>query len=284
MKSTYNITQNPLSLEVKKMISQGFVEHAICQTGMDGLSDDSISFEIFDDSSFVGSVVVQLFWGQLQIKYLFVDKKYRGKGIARHLMHQALEFGKVRGCQFAFLETMSFQALELYQKLGFVVDFTRPGYAKNTSIHYLKKTLEGSAVSRKLARTGVYGVATENEKMLLIKQDHGPYAGRFDFPGGGIEFGETPEEALRREFVEEVAMSFDSITFLSNLIATIEVSARKEKSAYTFFQIGMIYQVEGFRPLKNEQEAEFQLCWVDVKDLTEKECSGLLWKFISSSF
>ena len=100
MKSTYNITQNPLSVEVKKKIFQGFAEHAISQTGINGLSEDSISFEIFDGSSFVGAAVVQLFWGQIQIKYLVVDKNYRGQGIAQQLMDHALEFGKKHGCHF----------------------------------------------------------------------------------------------------------------------------------------------------------------------------------------
>ncbi len=280
MKNTHSITQNPLSLEVKNKIFQGFSEHAISQTGIDGLSEDSISFEIFDGSSFVGAAVIQLFWGQLQIKYLVVDKNYRGQGIAQQLMNHALEFGKERGCHFAFLETMSFQALEFYQKLGFVLEFTRPGYAKDTSFHYLKKNLDGSSNTRKIARTGVYGAAIENDKILLIKQCRGPYAGKFDFPGGGIEFGETPEEALRREFVEEVAMSFQSMFLLDNLTANIEVSANKDKSAYTFFQIGMIYQVEGLQAIKSEQKGEFEHYWVNIEDLTKKDCSGLLWKYI----
>ncbi len=280
MKSTYNITQNLLSTEVKKLIFQGFSEHAICQTGKDGLSEESISFEIFEGSTFVGAIVVQLFWGQLQIKYLIVDKKYRGQGIGQQLMKRALEFGKERGCQFAFLETMSFQALKFYQKFGFVIEFTRPGYAKDTSFHYLKKTLDNSVVTRKIARTGVYGVAVENDKILLIKQHRGPFAGKYDFPGGGIEFGETPEEALRREFVEEVAMSFEKAFLSYNFTATIEVSANKDKSAYTFYQIGLIYEVKNLQGLKTQQKAEFEHYWVDFKDLREENCSGLLWKYV----
>jgi GNAT superfamily N-acetyltransferase len=38
---------------------------------------------------------VQSFWGQLHIKYLFVEKHYRDQGLARELMNHAIEFGKV---------------------------------------------------------------------------------------------------------------------------------------------------------------------------------------------
>jgi len=40
---------------------------------------------------------------------------------------------------------MSFQALEFYQKMGFELDFTRPGYAHGTSFHYLSKKLISQA-------------------------------------------------------------------------------------------------------------------------------------------
>lgn len=276
----YPIRQNKLSAEIKNKIFLGLEQHALKITGINGLSEDSISFEIYDDSDFVGAVVVQSFWEQLHIKYLFVDEKYRGKGIASHLMQHVFEFGKSRGCQFAFVETMSFQAPDFYQKLGFVIEFSRPGYAKNTSFHYLKKTLNDFVAPRKVARTGVYGVAKQEDKILLIEQRRGPYAGKYDFPGGGIEFGESAEYALRREFLEEIAMDFDEAVLLDNLTAVIDVPGTREKAPYTFYQIGLIYLVEGLHSQKCEEQAEFQHCWANLNDLHEGNCSGLLWKYV----
>lgn len=109
------IRQNKLLDEIKRKIFQGFARQAITSTGIDGLNEDPISFEIVNGSEFMGAIVVQLFWNQLHIKYLFVEENYRGQGLARQLMDHALEFGKKRGCQFAFVETMSFQAPEFYQ-------------------------------------------------------------------------------------------------------------------------------------------------------------------------
>jgi ribosomal protein S18 acetylase RimI-like enzyme len=149
------INQNKLTDEVKKKIFNGFGQQAIESTGINGLSEDPISFEIFDGREFVGAIVVQLFWNQLHIKYLFVEENYRGQGLARQLMDHALKFGKKRGCQFAFVETMSFQAPDFYQKMGFVIEFSRPGYAENTTFHYLKKSLDETVAPNKITRTGV---------------------------------------------------------------------------------------------------------------------------------
>lgn len=53
---------------------------------------------------------------------------------------------------------------------------------------------------------GAYGLIIEDGKILLIKKFGGPYNGKLDLPGGTIEFGEFPEEALKRELMEEVGI------------------------------------------------------------------------------
>jgi hypothetical protein len=54
-------------------------------------------------------------------------------------MKQALQYGRKNNCPFAFVETMSFQAKDFYQKLGFKIEFTRTGFAHGTSFHYMKR-------------------------------------------------------------------------------------------------------------------------------------------------
>ncbi len=68
---------------------------------------------------------------------------------------------------------------------------------------------------------GAYGLILDNDRILLIKKNSGPYDGKLDLPGGTIEFGEKPTEALKRELMEEVGIEVteyqlfdaDSITF-----------------------------------------------------------------------
>lgn len=53
---------------------------------------------------------------------------------------------------------------------------------------------------------GSYGLIVKDEKIVLIKKMGGPYNGKLDLPGGTIEWGETPEQALIRELNEEVGI------------------------------------------------------------------------------
>ena len=54
---------------------------------------------------------------------------------------------------------------------------------------------------------GSYGLVIKDDKILLIKKVTGPYDGKLDLPGGSFEFGETPEETLKRELQEEVGIT-----------------------------------------------------------------------------
>lgn len=132
---------------------------------------------------------------------------------------------------------------------------------------------------QKITRVGVYGVSYREECLLLIRQKKGPYAGKFDFPGGGIEFGETPEEALKREILEEVGMKFGSLELLENLTAIVEMPETPSQHGYVFYQIGMIYHLNDCRKI-DDNFGEFECDWEDPKTLTEEMCSKLLWKFL----
>ena len=54
---------------------------------------------------------------------------------------------------------------------------------------------------------GAYGIIINNGQILLIKKNSGPYDGKLDLPGGTIEMGEKPIDALKRELMEEVGIN-----------------------------------------------------------------------------
>lgn len=147
----------------------------------------------------------------------------------------------------------------------------------------VKKSLDGSETRKKITRIGVYGVVTDEGKILAVRQQRGPYAGKLDFPGGGIEFGESAEQAMRREFAEEVAMEFDSLQLVDNLTVIVDVPSTPSNEPYLFYQIGMIYRVNGCRLIKDEKLGDLQHVWVDLMALSEEECSKLLWMWRMNS-
>ena len=112
-------------------------------------------------------------------------------------------------------------------------------------------------------RTGAYGVATQNNNILLVTQESGLYKGLLDLPGGGIELFESPIEALKREWIEEVSLSFLEAVSFDQLAVTLELEAG------IFQQFGMIYLVSGLHELNGNKE--LQSNWYSIELLEETE-------------
>ena len=52
----------------------------------------------------------------------------------------------------------------------------------------------------------VGGIIFEDDQVLLIRRGHPPAQGKWSIPGGVVQLGETLEEALCREMVEETSL------------------------------------------------------------------------------
>ena len=135
--------QEPLSNQISKTIDSGFQKYDIESTGQNGLKD-RIAFCAYDQTTneLVSALVVRIFWGALHIKKLWTHKDYRHQGIASQLMQQAIDYGVSQKAPFAFVETMSFQAPEFYQKFGFEIEFERKGFDQGQLFIYMKKDLK----------------------------------------------------------------------------------------------------------------------------------------------
>lgn len=63
-----------------------------------------------------------------------------------------------------------------------------------------------SAVPRQVVKCVGAVVHDAEGRLLLIQRGHEPHQGRWSLPGGRIEAGESPEEAVVREVFEETGL------------------------------------------------------------------------------
>lgn len=132
------IREQPLTDALRNQIYEGFGRHAMAMTGHNE-KFETVAFVAMDEDVLAGAAVVELFWGALHVKYVYIEEAYRNQKLGTHLMDCVSAYAQKHNCPFAFVETMSFQALEFYEKCGFKLEFTRTGYSHNTSFHYLRK-------------------------------------------------------------------------------------------------------------------------------------------------
>lgn len=113
----------------------------------------------------------------------------------------------------------------------------------------------------------VYGVLYEGGKVLLTRS-------RFkdrefvNFPGGGVEVGEAPAEALRREFSEETGLTVRRVRCLhSSEGAHLSTQAPIQiVSAYW-----LVERVKGELTLQGNGDDVVSLFWADPRELPRGE-------------
>ncbi|TWG94668.1 ADP-ribose pyrophosphatase YjhB (NUDIX family) [Mesorhizobium sp. J18] len=57
----------------------------------------------------------------------------------------------------------------------------------------------------------------KGERLLLVRRGREPARGLHAFPGGRIEAGETAEEAVRRELIEETGLEAGALSLLREI-------------------------------------------------------------------
>ena len=63
----------------------------------------------------------------------------------------------------------------------------------------------------------VASIIIKNEKVFATQRGYGDFKGGWEFPGGKIDAGETPEEALIREIKEELDTEVEVIELLDTV-------------------------------------------------------------------
>ncbi|PQJ66876.1 GNAT family N-acetyltransferase [Photobacterium angustum] len=92
-----------------------------------------------EDNNLIGGITGFTIYKHFLINVLWVDEKERNKGIARKLMEHSEIEAKMRGCIAAQVDTLSIQAPNFYQKMGFEIKGKIPGFTESHDRYFLMK-------------------------------------------------------------------------------------------------------------------------------------------------
>ncbi len=93
----------------------------------------------------------------------------------------------------------------------------------------------------KRQRVAAYGVARRDDEILLVRaSSETGVPGTWWLPGGGLEFGESPDECLVREFMEETGLEVRVLGLL-DVVTDVAEWMREQVRLHS---IRLIYEVE----------------------------------------
>lgn len=106
----------------------------------------------------------------------------------------------------------------------------------------------------------VAAIIYNGDKIFATARGYGEFKGMWEFPGGKIESGEAPQEALKREIMEEL----DTEISVSRPLTTVEYDYPK---FHLSMQCYICSIVKGDLILKEHQDSK----WLSKSELREVE-------------
>lgn len=124
-------------------------------------------------------------------------------------------------------------------------------------------------------RPHVLGVARRKEEVLvteLVDPEEGPF---YRPPGGGIEFGETSETAVVREFQEELDAVVEPVGFLGVVENRFEWDGEPRQELALVHEVAFdddaFYDRETLHGVDDGGAVTYQTEWATVDDLLARE-------------
>ena len=110
---------------------------------------------------------------------------------------------------------------------------------------------------------GVGAVILEGDRVLLIKRGHAPLKGEWSLPGGALELGETLEDGIRREVLEETGLIVEP----AGVVEVVDRISRdaKQRVQYHYVLVDYLCRVTGGRLACATDAADAR--WATVEEL-----------------
>ena len=124
----------------EKVLFDGISAEAFQAKGLHPICPFSI-FIKDQNQNVCGGISGTSFYGSLYVDSLWIDKMLRYQGWGTKLMWEAEKIGREQGARFVTVNTMDWEALPFYEKLGYSIEFIREGYDKDSKMFMLRKRL-----------------------------------------------------------------------------------------------------------------------------------------------
>lgn len=125
---------------------------------------------------------------------------------------------------------------------------------------------------------GSYGLILDSDKIVLIRKVGGPYDGKLDLPGGTIEWGEKPENALIREIEEEVGIRIIDYDLFDGNSVTFEWTHKGEIEQG--HHLGFFYRIKKYKNeiksnilINDQNDDSLGAQFYDIKELHKSDLS-----------
>ena len=132
----------------------------------------------------------------------------------------------------------------------------------------------------KITRThkGIYGYIEQDNKVLLIIKKRGPYTGMYDLPGGSPEVGESEEETLKREIMEETGCALIEYKNRHEQIVTFDNFTEDNGKNGYLVHTGILFQcqISGNPDINISDLDSNGALWFSKKDLNSQNATPLV--------
>ena len=142
MKDISSYTIHSVTAEEAEILNNKIDAFNVMQLQFHGNAEEFKNYAIKDQENIVAGIRICLYLRECMfISVLFVDEKYRNKGLGSRLLTYAEQYAKSAGIKLSHLDTFDFQAKDFYLKQGYEIFGVLNHCPRGHTRYYLKKLL-----------------------------------------------------------------------------------------------------------------------------------------------
>ena len=128
---------------------------------------------------------------------------------------------------------------------------------------------------------GVGAVVIDGTKVLLVRRGNEPLKGEWSLPGGALEVGETLQQGIVREVLEETGLRVAPVSVIE-ILDRIVKDEETDRVRYHYVLIDFLCRVMGGSPLVGSDADEVR--WVERSQLDDHKVAPITVRVIEKAF